>query len=460
VRRSGAAIAWAAYLVVGGALAAYAVITWAFAFVERRPVLYGEGAVANAARLARDGVAYIDVDAERFVAANYPPLYLHLASIGDPFISGRVASIAATLLVAGLVFWVARPAGIAAAGAIAAGWIALAPVAIWGPVLKPDLVALALTVAAVVTLDRRRDLAALAGFALVFAAFAKPTALLPALALAAWLVWRDRASLARFGFGAAVAIVAAAVTVYLDSMPDAWRHVVTWNALPWSAQQAALILLLGLVVAGIPIAIAALGRGAVGARGAYLAGAVGVAVLGGREGATINYLLDLCAAVMLSLAAIAPRLRLSALAPLALLAQLAVGTLALDPLRVVPGRVPTTGAWSDPVRQDQVRLYLRADGRYLVEDSALLVRAGIAPVVDDLFLWSRLVDSGLIDAEPIVRQVRDGRINAVIAEADLEHLDSAPAYERQRWSNTLVRAILDRYRLAQQSGPLWIYEPR
>ena len=100
------------------------------------------------------------------------------------------------------------------------------------------------------------------------------------------------------------------------------------------------------------------------------------------------------------------------------------------------------------------------DARYLVEDAGLLAKTGISPVVDDLFLWSRLVERGIIDADPIVSQVRDGRIGAVIAEVDLEHLDAAPAFKRQRWAGTLVRAVLDRYRLANHVGQLWIYEPR
>src|SRR5688572_27495750 len=109
--RSRATIAWVAYLIPAAGLALYAVVQWLVALANRTPVLYGEGAVANAARLARDGVAYLDVDPGRFVAANYPPLYFHLASIGDPFVSGRIASIAATLGVAAIVFVTALPAG-------------------------------------------------------------------------------------------------------------------------------------------------------------------------------------------------------------------------------------------------------------------------------------------------------------------------------------------------------------
>jgi len=458
--RSRATLAWTAYLVPAAALALYAVAQWLLALVNRTPVLYGEGAVANAARLARDGIAYLDPDPSRFVAANYPPLYFHLASIGDPFISGRIASIVATLLVSGIVYIAARPAGPLAATALCVGWLALAPVAIWGSVLKPDLVALALTATAVVVLDRRRDLAPIAGFALVFAALAKPTALLPAAALVAWLAWSDRATLARSGFGAAVAVVAAAVTVYLDSVPDIWRHVVTWNALAWSADQMLSIAIIGVLVLGVPLGLAVFTRGVNGARAAYLAGALAIVVAGGREGATINYLLDLTVATALSLAAAAPRLRAGALFPILALAQLVLATVVIDPLRVVPGRVPLTGAWGDPSRAAIIAPEIASGAPLLVEDSGLLVAHGAVPVIDDLFLWSRLVERGTIDAAPIVTQVANARFRAVVSEADLEHLDAAPGFERQRWTALLARAVVDRYRLDRHEGPLWIYVPR
>lgn len=458
--RSRATLAWSAYLIPAAGLAVYALVQWLVAFVNRAPVLYGEGAVANAARLARDGVAYLDPDPERFVAANYPPLYFHLASIADPFVSGRIASIAATLAVAAMVFVTARSAGRLAAAALAVGWLALAPVMIWGAALKPDLVALGLTALAVVLLDRRRELAPIAGFALVFAALAKPTALLPAVALFAWLVWSDRATLTRCVFGAAVAVVAAAVTVYLDSVPDVWRHVVAWNALTWSLDQAVSIAVIGVVVIGVPLAIAALTRAFSGARAAYLAGALAIVVLGGREGATLNYLLDLTAATALALASIAPRLRAGALFPTLALAQLLLATAIIDPLRVVPGRVPLTGAWGDPSRAAIIAAELASGDPLLVEDSGLLVARGATPAIDDLFLWSRLVERGTIDAAPILRQVANARFRAVVSEVDLEHLDAAPGFEKQRWTAVLTRAVLERYRLDRHEGALWIYVPR
>jgi len=120
---------------------------------------------------------------------------------------------------------------------------------IWGPALEPDLVALALTALAVVLLDRRRELAPIAGFALVFAALAKPTALLPAApfwhgsrgrigdARSLWLRCGRRG---RRGGGHGVPGLG----------PRCVRHVVTWNALSWSLDQAVSVAVIGVLVIG------------------------------------------------------------------------------------------------------------------------------------------------------------------------------------------------------------------
>ncbi len=99
-------------------------------------------------------------------------------------------------------------------------------------------------------------------------------------------------------------------------------------------------------------------------------------------------------------------------------------------------------------------------GTHLVEDSGLLVADGREPALDDLFLWSRLVSSGAIDPSPIVARVQAGGFASIVSEADLEHLDRAPAYERARWDPTLVSWILSRYALERSTGVLWVYRPR
>jgi hypothetical protein len=71
-----------------------------------------------------------------------------------------------------------------------------------------------------------------------------------------------------------------------------------------------------------------------------------------------------------------------------------------------------------------------------------------------------LVERGTIDAAPVLTQVASGRFRAVVSEADLEHLDAAPGFERQRWIPSLANAVIARYRLDRHEGPLWIYVPR
>ncbi len=100
-RARGAAVAWYAYGAVAGVLTVVALFAWGRALVAAGPVLYGEGAVAHAALLARTFDLYRDAGGASFTAANYPPLYIVGASIGEPFITGRLLSIAATLSVAG-----------------------------------------------------------------------------------------------------------------------------------------------------------------------------------------------------------------------------------------------------------------------------------------------------------------------------------------------------------------------
>ena len=451
--------AWLAYAVVAGLVAALALLKWGQAVALAGPVLYGEGAVAHAAILTRTLATYSDAGGSAFTAANYPPLYFLLASVGDPFVTGRVLSVLATLAIAILVAWRARPGGRLAAAALGLGWLALSPVAIWGPAVKPDLVALALTVGAVLALERRRS-----GFAavlLVLAMTTKPTAIVPAIALLVWIVWRDRRMLRPFVVAGAAAAAVAAIALVPFGYSDVWRHVVGWNALPWTAESALLLGVIGVVVLAALLGGALVSRGFAGPIAAYAVAGLAIVALGGREGATINYLLDLAAAGSLALAAAAPVLARAPFYPIVAIANLVLAALLLDPLGLVPGRTATTGAWGDPARISSARADLVSDDLVLAEDSGILLSTGHRVVIDDLFLWSRLVARGAIDPSTVIADVEAARFTAVVSESDLAQLASAPAYERSRWDPSLVRAIEVRYRLVSRSpGGLFVYRPR
>ncbi len=447
--------AWAVLAVVTVALALVVVGRWVWALVAGVPILYGEGAVAHAALLARNGMEYAaPADGGLiFVAANYPPLYFRIAGLADPFIAGRLATIAAALLIAATIARTAfTRAGGALALALASTWLVAMPVAVWGAVVKPDLVALAFTVGAVLLADERRR-PAFAGVLIALALWTKPTAALPALALAVYLA-RQRGSLLRYVAG--IVAGSAVVLVLAPADPRAmFEHVVVWNALPWHADQALLLVLLLAVVFGVPVVTYGLARPS-GAVAAYAVAAAAIVILGGREGATMNYLLDLITAAMLGLAQIAGRITAGSLRPLLVGAQLVLALVLFDPLGVLAGRAIPTGAWASPARLAVVR---DLHGDLLVEDAALLVAAGRTPRVDDLFLWSRLHDRGLLPAnDRLLDVVRAGEFDAVVSEVDLSRIASAAAYERLRWHPRLVDAVLTRYRLTREDAGLFVYE--
>ena len=161
-----------------------------------------------------------------------------------------------------MVFVAARPAGRLVAGALALGWLALAAGHVWGPALKPDLVALGLTVVAVVLLDRRRDLRADRRVRARVrrareadrAACRRPRSLCGSGG-------RIARRCIRCGFGRGRrGRRRGRDRATSDSVPDVWRHVVTWNALAWSSDQAVSVAVLGvLLVIGLPLGTAALG---------------------------------------------------------------------------------------------------------------------------------------------------------------------------------------------------------
>jgi hypothetical protein len=450
-------VGWWILLAVTGPLTLVAIAHWLSAIALRAPILYGEGAVAHAAILARDHLEYAPLDATSdliFVAANYPPLYFQLAGIGDPFISGRLLSIGATLFVAGAIAWTARAGGALVALSLAAAWLAAIPVTVWAPALKPDLVAVALTVVAVLGLTRRPGHPLVAGIAIALAVCAKPTAGLAALALGVLLLSSDRGAAARYA--AATVATGAAVLLATGSVGVATvEHVVTWNALPWRAEQAALLVMVGLLVFGVTILRYAMGRRALDAIAAYALAAGAIVVLGGRDGATINYLLDLSVAASLGIATLASGLRRSNVYPVAVAVQALIAVALFDPFGIMPVRAISSGAWAPA---DRVAIVRAIPGLLLVEDSGLLVADGREPVVDDIFLWSRLAERGDFPAgDRLISAVRTGGFDAVVSETDLARLSQAPLYQRQRWLSALASAVVDRYRLDRETNGLYVY---
>lgn len=433
--------------------AGHTLIDWVTVVASGVSTGYGEGAVAHAGQIvARGGDPYAAEAAGTFVSANYPPLAYVIEALGaslGPFTALRIANIAALCAVAALAAWRAR-ASPPVAVALGASFLALFPVAAWGSGARVDPIAVAFTAFAVVTASADPRRAALAGVFAALAIAAKPTAAVPLAVVLAYLLWRERPVALRFGAAMVVAslVVLMVVLVRFDAA-GLWQHLVAYNSFPYDIRNPVLLVILGLVLIGSFVVFAWLV--ADGRMRAYLIGTLGVVALGGHEGATINYLLDLAAASCLALAPmVASEGR--GRAPALFAAQL-IGTLILS----------TLGPFAPPA---QATLAARAAaasslpaGPIYAEDSGPLIAAGIEPIIDDSYVWARLVALG-VRVDDVTPRVRSGGFAAVVADVPLDKLADAAHFEQQRWPAELAAAVLDRYRLDRHEGTLWIYVPR
>ncbi|MGH2449869.1 MAG: hypothetical protein ACRDGE_01100 [Candidatus Limnocylindria bacterium] len=437
---------------MAAAVAARTLFEWAQIVVSGVPTGYGEGAVAHAGQiLARGGDPYGPESPGSFVSANYPPLAYAVGAAGawlGPFTGLRIVNVVACCAVALLAGWRARSSP-AVAVAIGASFLALYPVAAWGSGARVDQIAVACTAFAVVIASADPRRAALAGVFGALAMAAKPTAVVPLLAVLAYFAWRERAVAVRFGAALTIASIAVLAVVLARFDPAGlWRHLVTYNAFPYDVRNPVFLVLLGILLMGALVGIALyVGDGRMRA---YLVGALGVVALGGHEGATFNYLLDLAAASCVALAPLAARP--PGRAPALIAAQL-VATLILTTMGpLAPPSLATLSARVEAARD-------LPQGAVYAEDSGVLIAANREPVIDDTYVWARLVALG-VRQDDVTPRIRDGAFAAVVSDVDLERLEEAPVFEQQRWPPQLTAAVLERYRLDRHDRTLWIYLPR
>jgi len=427
---------------------------WAWSAAPGRPgpLEYGEGSVAHAGQLiARGADPYAPEAPGRFVAAIYPPISYAVAAAGErfgPFVALRLAALAATIAVAVLVAVMTRRRGLAAI-ALGVAYLATYSVRAWAGAHRPDDLAVLFTAGAVVAAGSSWRRAAAAGVLGALAIFTKQTAVVPLGFVLLYLLARDRVAGRRLAVTLGTSVVALGAASALFFGPSGLvDHLIGRNATEYAIDDAAAFGVLAILTIGAFVLVAL--RIGTGRMRAYLFGAFAVVLLAGREGASVNFQLDLGAAAVLGIAT-APLLRGRGV-PLLLAAQLvavwAVAALASLPgaaTTVVPAAAPPAAiAWSGT--------------HHLVEDSGLLVAAGIEPEVDELFVWSHLVALGRLPDE-VTPRVRSADFASIVSSVPLDQLDSWPV-QRQRWLPALAEAVLERYRL-ESSGPgFYRYVPR
>ncbi len=412
---------------------------------------YGEGSVAHAGQLiARGANPYAPEPPGTFVAAIYPPVSYLIAAAGErfgPFVGLRIAALAATIAVAALVGAAARRRGLAAL-ALGAAYLATFPVRAWAGAHRPDDLAVLFTAGAVLTAGSTWRRAVGAGLLGALAIFTKQTAIVPLSFVLVYLLLRDRTAGRRLAVTLGTSLVAFfALSAIFFGPRDVLDHVVGRNATEYSIGDALAFATLAVLALGTFVLLAL--RVASGRMRAYLIGAFAVVLLAGRQGASVNFQLDLAAAAALGIASV-PLLR-GQRVPLLLAAQLVFvsvittfGPIHAGATAVTPSPPPVS-AWT-------------LGAHHLAEDSGLLIAAGIEPEVDELFVWSHLVTLGRFPDE-VTPRVRRGEFATVTSSVPLDELDAWPV-QRQRWLPALVEAVLERYRLDGAGPGYYRYVPR
>ena len=437
-------------LLAAGLIAIPSLWAWAAAPGYPGPLEYGEGSVAHAGQLiARGADPYAPQAPGTFVAAIYPPVSYLVAAAGErfgPFVGLRVAALAATIAVAGLVGLAARRRRTAAL-ALGVAYLATVPVRGWAGAHRPDDLAVLFTAGAVLLAGSTWRRAAGAGLLGALAIFTKQTAIVPLAFVLSYLFLWDRTTGRRLAVTLATSVAALFALSSLFFGPrDVLDHVVGRNATEFSIDYALAFATLAIVGLGAFVLVA--GRVASGRMRAYLIGAFAVVLLAGRAGASINFELDLAAAAVLGIAS-APNLR-GVGVPLLLAAQL-VFVAAITTLGPFGGGA---NAIAPPPPTPAYTL----GAHHLAEDSGVLIAAGIEPEVDELFVWSHLVALGRFPDE-VTPRLRRGEFATVTSSAPLDELGAWPI-QRERWLPALVEAVLERYRL-ESSGPgYYRYVPR
>lgn len=430
---------------------------------------FGEGTLlAEALRLEGGVVAglraiYGPLAPDRFIAGNYPPLFIALWALKPgpaAFPTGRLLSIGAGVVAAlagaATVYVTApgpRPTRAIGAFLGAGALLCTLPVLQQLGVAKPDMVALALVACGLAlfeTLPSRRG-AALAGIVFALALLTKQSAGFGlAAATLASLGRRPRQTVPLVG-AAAATLLATLGGLFLVAGPSLYDHLVRFNVRSWHASQAwrfterFTTLHWSLLTVALAVGAWSLVKRRDSAYAFYPFVALGVLPTAGSDGGGRLYYLELCLAMAIAAGLavsylLASRQRAAVPAAVATLLLLGLFTrTAYSEFRL--GRyVPA------PRTSDGGRIYLqlmRLDGTsdpVLSEEPGLVAMRRRDVIIDDSYLADVLRRRGLWDNAQIVAAVAEEQYNAIFVR------DTNEEILRARWGNAFVDALLAHYR--------------
>ncbi|MGC9469252.1 MAG: hypothetical protein ACP5HS_11720 [Anaerolineae bacterium] len=454
------------------------------------PLDYGEGPLLDQAmRLSRwENIYPHDLSSPPFTISNYPPLYVALLApvvglFGPHLVFGRALSVVAALAAAlfiGLIIETNTGRRLAA-WASGLSFLVFPYTAQWAPLMRVDLVALALSLAGLYVISRWHDARfGLVGTAalLIAAAYTKQSyALVGPLAAFVWvwhkLGWRTALKLAGM---VAIPGVLLFLLLTLTTRGGFFLNVITANAnafdvnvvvdralslletAPVMIFLAGLVLFLGL--GNIPLAPLLV---------PYLVGSLATAATIGKVGSNVNYLLELAASLSLCGGAVLswshlksthetsepPTLwRAPVYAAVAVAVAVQIGLLTratlTGPAEQVKWRTKTKTELDHLARTIE-----RAQGPVIADEYMALIPLQGRRLYLQPFEMTQLAESGHWDQTPLLEQIQAQTFTAIM----IHHFPDTAVY-RTRWTPEMLASIEANYIASRYAADTITFEPR
>jgi multiple sugar transport system permease protein len=460
--------AWAASLV-----AHHGIVALAFPY----PLNYGEGPLLDQAVRLRElqNIYPSDLSSPPYVISNYPPLFVLLQAplvwaFGPAFLYGRAISLLCTFAVAGLIATTINTLTRDRMASVAGGltFLAVPFVLHWSSLDRVDMLGLALSWGGLYAIVRRPDRGGviLAALLLVAAVYTRQTyALAAPLAALAWLLARGQR---RHALG--LVIMSGGLGLLLLGVLSAltkggfFFHTVTANAneFRWELVTGNLSFMGGimplLLLGGLALVV--LGLRARPASwwfvGAYLMGAVVTALLIGKIGSDVNYLLELSAALALAAGSLVgryparPAVRSALLLALAVQVAIMVQTSQLTYARFQAGVIEN--------RDGLARLEEVVDdsnGPVLADEYAGLLPLEGRGIYLQPFEMTQLQRDGRWDQRPLIASIERREFPAIL----IWKPPYASGVYRERWTREMLETIDENYRPTHKYAGTLVYRP-
>lgn len=468
------------------------------AIIYPYPLDYGEAPLVDQAmRLVAGGTIYrADLDAPPYTITNYPPLYVLAMTpfvwlFGPNFWAGRLISVLSALATAGFLGGViyAHSRDRFAARLTALLFLALPYVVGWAKLARIDVLALALSAAALYVIARRpQDNRALIGTAalLTAAIYTRQSYGLAApLAAFVW-VWTQRGWRAAFALAGMVGAAGLGLFVMLNMATGGgfFFNIVTANVNPFNIETVEryarevrdlapiLLFFCGVLIVVIPARARRRLAAAAGWPMAvpYLVGALLSAVTIGKIGSNVNYLLELCAALTLvagtvlawsgkvwrsdaespAPAWVPPLARSVTLILLAVQTGMLMQFTLLHPVQDFKSR-----AFDQPILHELRDLVAETTGPILADEYMGMLTLAGEPLYIQPFEVTQLANAGLWDQTPLLDAIRAENFPLIL----IHHFRGYPVYQ-ERWTPEMLAAIQEDYIAGDIKADTLIFRPR